>query len=999
MPIPIFGTMIESTHPLPFPELASRLRGALHWDLAHRAMYACDASVYRILPKAVAEPAHEDDLREILAFARKHKLPVTARTAGTSLAGQAIGEGIILDFSLHWNRIAEVNAVEKSIWVQVGVIRDELNRHVKDQGLFFGPNTSTANRCMIGGMVANNSSGTTSIRYGVSRDKLLEAKVMLSKGQMLHIGPKSRSELEVILRKQDEEGRLYRDMLEMLGDERLQEEVRQRYPRPDIHRRNTGYALDALLNQSYFTKAHQAREGHSSIEPVFNLAPLLAGSEGTLALLTEVKLQLDDLPPPHEAVVCAHFQSLADCLAAAAELGNRDLYACELMDKTILDCTKDNMEQAENRFFVEGDPAAILALQVCESSEEALAQRVEYLQQQVRDCKAYATPALYPPDSQKVWQLRAAGLGVLSNVKGDAKPLAFVEDTAVGLEDLPAYIKDFEGLMQGFGQKAVYYAHAGAGELHIRPVLNLKSAEGRRDFRAIAEASAKLVAGYRGSLSGEHGDGRARSELIEVLMGKALVESFGKIKRIWDTSNILNPGLIVDPEALDRNFRYDGLEAPAKTPKAGKTAKEPWTYGDHGDMLRAAEACNGSGDCRKLPQSAATMCPSYQASLREGDSTRARANMLREALSRPINPAFPLDNPGLRHVLDTCMSCKACKRECPSSVDMAKLKAESDYHYYKRFGFPLRTRFFGHFHKLAAAASWMPALSNALLASPFLAKSLKKKLALAPDRDLPKVESYFAFRSLLSRYTVTKKLDILLYIDEFTRYQELQVARAAAELFTALGYHMACVYAPSGRAYLSKGMLDEARDCAIAIRKAMDPWLDDATAVVGLEPSAVLGLRDELPELAGEPHKDFYKRLEGKVYTFEEFVHREYSAGRIGSEHFIERDEEVYLHVHCHQKALSHVRYSKELLQIPKGLKLRYIPSGCCGMAGSFGYEAEHYKMSMDIAGLVLLPQLRKAPEGALVVAAGTSCRQQIMDAAERKAMHPAELLRSLLKG
>ncbi len=959
-----------------FKALAIRLDGSLHTDLPTRTLYATDASVYRKMPLAVALPRTVQDVVLLTQFAVAHKLPITARTAGTSLAGQAIGEGLVLDFSVHFTSILEINADEGWVRVQPGVIRDELNRVLAPMGLWFSPNTSTANRCMLGGMVANNSSGTTSIRYGVTRDKVLETKGVLGDGRIFHFKPITAAELDNSASWPESD--LALGLVAMLSQNEVAEAITQGYPKRGIHRRNTGYALDVLLEMQPFKPQGQP----------FNLSKLLAGSEGTLALLTEIKLSLDPLPPSEVAVVCAHFGSVQEAMEATLTIMQHAPYACELMDKTILDCTRDNLEQAENRFFVEGDPGAILAVELRAERSEALQHAVGALltDLQVKGY-GYAFPLVYPPDIERVWTLRAAGLGLLSNVKGNAKPIAFVEDTAVDLPDLPAYIRDFENLMAGFGQKAVYYAHAGAGELHLRPVLDLKRKDGQEQFRAIAEASAKLVKAYAGSLSGEHGDGRARSEFIPEVLGERNMATMRAVKQLFDPQGLLNSGLIIDAVPMDRDLRYSVSQQPF-------TAGTFLDFSGKGNMLLAAEACNGSGDCRKLAATGATMCPSYQATRREQDSTRARANMLREVLTRPQNPAYPMGSEALHEVLGACLSCKACKRECPSSVDMALLKAEADYHYQRRNGYSLRTRFFGNFHRHAALAATFAPLSNMLLGNKTLQTVLKSRLGIAAQRSLPPFSSRKG--SSLAAKLATRKdnAELLLYIDEFTQYQDAHLAQSTAKLLHGLGFTFEVLYAPSARACMSKAMLPEAKAVAAATRKALQVAVDRGLPIVGIEPSAVLGLRDDLPKLFSPVEQEhLWQPLAPLVHTIEEFLAKAADEGRITSSQFHTESREVHLHLHCHQKALSHVKFSKRVLSLPQNYQVTLIPSGCCGMAGSFGYEAEHYDLSMSIAELVLLPRVRSLPANALIAAAGTSCRHQIWDGAGKKATHPVEIL------
>jgi FAD/FMN-containing dehydrogenase/Fe-S oxidoreductase len=961
-------------------DLKTSLGDRLHTDHLTRVLYATDASVYRKLPLAVAYPKDSTDVQSIVAFCRKNSVAFIPRTAGTSLAGQCVGEGLVVDFSRFMTKIFEVNKAEKWVLLEPGVIRDELNEFVKKDGLFFGPNTSTANRCMMGGMVGNNSSGTTSIRYGVTRDKVIELEAVLSDGSLATFGEMNARELTGALQSDTLRSKILRALIDELSPPETRREIEERFPKREIHRRNTGYAIDILAAMQPFNPAGEA----------FNAAKLIAGSEGTLCAITKIKLQLDNLPPPFEAVVCAHFSSVHEAMVATVEAMKSKPFACEVMDKTILDLTKGNPEQAENRFFVEGDPGAILCVELRADCEEALNRACDELVGHLKNLElGFAYPVVKSPETARVWTLRAAGLGVLSNLKGKAKPVAFVEDTAVAVNDLPQYIDEFEKLMDSFGQQAVYYAHAGAGELHLRPVLDLKSKKGRDEFRQIGEASAKLVKKYRGSLSGEHGDGRVRAEFIPDMIGEKNYALLKRIKKIWDPTNIFNPGKIVDPDPMDADFRYEENQRSFDYPTF-------FNFSEEGNMLELAEKCNGSGDCRKLPYTAATMCPSYHATRNEKDTTRARANVLREVLTRSPHAAFPFDNDEVHEVLDLCISCKACKRECPSSVDMSLLKMEADYHYYRRNGLPKRNKFFGSFHKKAKWGSALAPVSNLLTGSTFLMKIFKSKFGIAPNRSIPKFSGKKATSRLKSK--AVKSPDFVLYVDEFTQYQDAHIAEAAGEFFKKLNFSFDVVYAASGRAYFSKSMLPEAKECAEEILRKLKPYVEEKIPIVGLEPSGILGFRDEFKRLFVNEKKSLADKLSSLSFTFEEFVAAQMKSGRIRQEEFTDDSCAIEVHVHCHQKALSGPAFSLEILNFPPNYSAVKIPAGCCGMAGSFGYEAEHFDISNQIGEQILFPRLRSLDSKKIVVAAGTSCRHQIKDGVGKESFHPAEILLKALK-
>lgn len=957
-------------------KLAAKLNGELNWDKLHLRLYSTDASIYQKEPVAVAYPRNKEDIKQLIAFARQHKIPLIPRTAGTSLAGQCVGEGIVVDVSKHFTKILEINKEESWVKVQPGVIRDMLNMELAKHGLYFGPNTSTSNRCMMGGMLGNNSCGSTSIKYGTTRDHVLEVETILSDGSEANWKSWDAETTSRVAAENNLQGRITRSLMEKLAAKDVQDEIRKEYPQASIGRRNTGYALDVLIDQQPFSA-----KGEN-----LNLAKLLAGSEGTLAFTTAIKLHVDPLPPKHEAVVCIHFASLHECMEATVLGMESAPYQCELMDKIVLDATKKNIEQSENRFFVEGDPAAILCVELRSDSENDLTAQVEALISKMKAANfGFAFPVVYPPDTAKVWNLRAAGLGLLSNVPGDAKPVAFVEDTAVALPDLPAYIREFDALMQGFGQQAVYYAHAGAGELHLRPVLDLKTTEGRKQLRQIAEASAHLVKKYNGSLSGEHGDGRVRGEFVQLMLGEKNYQLLREIKQLWDPENIFNPGKIVDAPPMDKDLRYE----------EGQQDLDITTFMDWSEtegILRAAEKCNGSGDCRKLPEMGATMCPSYQATRNEKDTTRARANALRSIMTEKGNQK-PFDSEELKEVLDLCLSCKGCKRECPSNVDMAAMKAEFTYQYNKQHGTPLRSKVFGHFHTLAALARPVAPLANWMSNLP----AIKRYLGIAEQRSLPKFTPWTGLsvaRKEVKYFRPEKPIKrVCLYIDEFTQYNDAHIAQKASELLCKLGYEVVPVYSPSGRAYLSKGMLEEARRSAHHTLAKLAPAIGEGLPIVGLEPSGVLGFRDEYPKLVDAKFRAAAEHLAGLAETIEEFLAGEIEDGHIKKEQFTSEPKTLHLHLHCHQKALSHVKYSKRILSLPENFTVKVIPSGCCGMAGSFGYEAEHYEVSMQVGEQVLFPRVRASQPEDVIVASGTSCRHQIADGTGKKAMHVVEVM------
>ncbi len=962
--------------------LETSLEGELYQDSLWRSIYATDASVYRNLPLAVAYPKSDSDLKKLIRFASIYHTSLIPRTAGTSLAGQCVGEGIVVDVSKYFNHIIEVNEQEKTVRVQPGVIRDDLNRFLEPYGLFFGPNTSTSNRCMIGGMVGNNSSGTTSIKYGVTRDKVLELKVLLADGSEAVFSEVSSEEFHRKMKLDSMEGDIYRKLYEELKPESVQKRIIDGFPKAEIHRRNTGYAVDSLIETEVFSGSSKK----------LNIAELLCGSEGTLAFTTEITLQLDPIPPKNAVMIAAHFDSVEKCLQAVVPAMQHSLFTCEMMDKVILDCTKNSIKYRENRFFIEGDPAAILMLELRAEEETELLDLTAALIKTLTDSGlAYALPVLRNDTIDLALELRKAGLGLLGNIVGDRKAVACIEDTAVAVEDLAQYINEFSALMKEYGQDAVYYAHAGAGELHLRPILNLKKEEDVRLFRKITEDVAALVKKYGGSMSGEHGDGRVRAEFIEFMIGTENYLLLKKVKNIFDPQHIFNPGKIIDAPPMDEDLRY----------RPGRKEPKIETLMDFSDslgILRGAENCNGSGDCRKPAEAGGTMCPSYRATRNEKDTTRARANALREFLTNS-EKKNRFDHHELKEVLELCISCKGCKSECPSNVDMAAYKAEFQYQYQKENGSSLRSKAFAYNTRFNELAAHFPHVSNAVFKNRLTAGLLKKVLQIAPERKMPLIASetvhaYYRKNKIKSGNPIKK---VYLFNDEFTNYLDAEVGKAAMKLLRGLNYEVEIVrHSESGRSFISKGFLEEAKKVANENVTIFSDIISENTPLLGLEPSAILTFRDEYLRLANDKGKA--EKLSKNVFLLEEFFKKEILAGNISASSFTSEKKKIKLHGHCHQKALSGVESTFFMLNLPENFEVTIIPSGCCGMAGSFGYEKEHYEVSMQIGEQTLFPAVRKASEEIVIAAPGTSCRHQILDGTGKKALHPVVIMADALK-
>lgn len=973
-----------------FTALAARLTGELHTAEGMRRLYATDASEYQELPAAVAFPRTEDDLRHLLAFARAERIGLIPRGAGTSLAGQVVGPGLVVDLGRHLNRILGFDAAARRVRVQPGVVRNELNLFLAPFGCHFGPETSTANRAMVGGMVGNNSCGSNSLVYGSTRDHLVSARGFLSDGSEVTFGPLGPAEFAAKCAGPDTlETRIYRTVRDLLGDPDNRALIRANFPKPEVTRRNTGYALDALMDCAVFEPG--------SARP-FNLCRLIAGSEGTLFLGVEFELNVEPLPPPG-ALMCAHFSSVHESLLATVVAMRRRPFGCELIDRHILECTKANLEQAKNRFFVQGDPGAVLVIEFRHAERAQMERDFAALEREFRAAGlGYAYPVIWGADTQRVWDLRRAGQGLMNNVVGDAKPREVVEDTAVAVEDLPAYIAEFDALMRGkYGISCVYYAHAGAGEIHTRPLFDLKTEEGRRMFRAIATDVAALVKKYRGSLSGEHGDGRLRGEFIRFMVGDACYALMRRVKETFDPLGLLNPGKIIDTPPMDTHLRHQPGHA---TPEVPTLFDFSATLG----VVRATEACTGVGECRKSHLMGGTMCPSYMATRDERDTTRARANLLRQVLTQPRDVSNPWDSDEVAAVMDLCLSCKGCKAECPSNVDVARLKAEWLQHYQDVRGVPFRSRLIANFGAAMRVAAAFPRLHNFLVTAPDTSRWIKRLSGFAARRSLPLLHAttlrvWHARRGATAGRGADRpdRRRVHLFCDEFTDYHDTPVGIAAIELLERLGYDVVIpAHAESGRAHLSKGLVREAQKLATRNVQALKDLVSADAPLVGLEPSALLGFRDEYPDLVPPELKPAARALAAHALLFDEFLAREAAAGRVRRESFRQERRLVRLHGHCHQKALSSLTPTVQILELA-GHDVRLIPSGCCGMAGSFGYEAEHYAVSQRIGELVLFPAVRAATPETIICAPGTSCRHQIKDGTGRTALHPAEILRAAL--
>ncbi|HUX97701.1 MAG TPA: FAD-linked oxidase C-terminal domain-containing protein [Bacteroidales bacterium] len=960
--------------------LGENLEGDLKYDIITTTIYSTDASAYKEKPVAVAWPKVPGDIRKILAFAGVNKIGVTVRAAGTSLAGQVVSSGIICDISRYMNKILEINKEERWVRVEPGVVLDELNIKLKEFGLFFGPETSTSNRCNIGGMVGNNACGSHSLVYGSTRDHTVELKTILSDGSAAVFNQLTREEFSEKCKLNNIEGRIYNNINSILNNKLNQELIKREFPDPKIKRRNTGYAIDLLLDSEIFDDKSPNK---------FNFCKLLTGSEGTLAIVTEAKLNIVPLPPSNKALVCVHLKERKEAFKANLIALRFNPQAVEMMDNRILNLTEDNLSQRNNRFFLEGRPGAIIIVEFARDKMEEIDATASAMISSMKEAGyGYAYPIVKGKDISKVWELRKAGLGILTNMKGDPKPVSLIEDTAVTVDSLPDYMEDIEQMLALHGKDAVFHAHIGTGELHLRPILNLKDPEDTKLFRMIGMETARIVKKYNGSLSGEHGDGRLRGEFIPMMLGEANYKLLKEIKNTWDPVSILNPGKIIDTPQMNSSLRYI----------PGKSTPDIETYYDFSSsdgIIRASEKCNGSADCRKSVLIGGTMCPTFMATGDEDKSTRARANIIREFLGKGDDP---WDHREIYEILDQCIGCKGCKSECPSGVDIAKIKSEFLQHWYDRHGISLRTLLIAHITFFNKIGSIVPLIYNFILKNKITSGIFKSITGFASKRSIP-----LLYKITLRRW-INKNLDkinpdtpkatVCLFVDEFTNFNDTETGIAAIKLLTALEYKVITTnHSVSARTFLSKGLVRRARRIInLNIYKLKDIVSEDIP-LIGIEPSAILGFRDEYQELANEELLSDTRKIAANSYLIDEFISREYKAGHIDRSLFTTEKKEVFLHGHCQQKAIASTTPTIEMLSIPVNYVVKEIPSGCCGMAGSFGYEKEHFELSNKIGEMVLFPEVRNSGDNSIISAPGTSCRHHIKDGTGRSALHPAMVL------
>jgi FAD/FMN-containing dehydrogenase/Fe-S oxidoreductase len=956
-------------------ELRRRVDGEVRDDRVSRILYSTDASIYQVEPYAVLLPRTTDDLHAAVEVAAAYELPLLARTSGSSLAGQAVNEALVVDCSRHLDGVLEVDPDRRRVRVEPGVVLDRLNDHLRPHGLMFGPDPASSERAAMGGIVANNSTGAHSILHGMTADHVVEAKVVLSDGSSVRLAPLTPEEVRRAGRRPGLEGEIYQGIFELVADEANRSVIRAGTPRH--WRRCGGYNLDRLIPDGGSFRL--------SADERFNLARLVCGSEGTLAVMTDVTLGLVPVPR-RTALALVHFDGLHQALSAVPLMLEAEPSAIELLDH--LGLTLCRGVPAYSRLldtFLEGDPDCLLITEFQGGGRAELEAAVDRLESLLRRGRAGATAvvrAFDPARQRDVWTVRKVGLGLMMSVKGDHKPIPFIEDAAVPVEHLADYVGEIERFCGERGSRLACYAHASAGCIHLRPLIDTKQAREVAKLPEILSFAVELLQGYGGSLSSEHGDGRARSWVNERFFGPELFALYRQVKAIFDPRDLLNPGNLVGAPAMTQNLRYgEAYRVRLPPPRVDFSA-------DLG-FDRAIEMCNGAGVCRKLD--AGTMCPSFMATREEEHSTRGRANLLRAALDGRL-PAAEITGRRLYEAMDLCVECKACKAECPSSVDMAKIKLQFLAGYHDAHGTPLRARLFAHTPALGRWLAGPAAMAaNALLAAPPAKALLDSVLGIDRRRDLPRFARRSAPAILGSRPNGGGRGEpATLFLDCFNAYQTPAVGVAAHAALTAAGYAVATVSGRCcGRPMISKGLVDDARAAARALVERLAPIAARGEPIVGLEPSCLLSLRDEYLYLL--PGDERAVAVAERALTFEEAL-----AGRVAAERVVSvaaaGQAKVLLHDHCHQKALVGSDPSRRVLEAA-GHEVEVLDAGCCGMAGAFGYEREHYEISLAMAERRLLPAVRAAADGTLIVANGTSCRQQILHGCGRRALHPAEVL------
>jgi FAD/FMN-containing dehydrogenase/Fe-S oxidoreductase len=985
--------MLLKTYP---SDLADQIRkeveGEVRFDAYSKVLYSTDASLWQMEPIGVVIPKHAEDVLALGSVAARLKVPLLPRGGASSLSGQTVGHAVHIDFAKYMNGILECNLEEGWVRVQPGVVQDQLARYLNPLGFQFGPNTSSSSRATIGGMIGNNSAGSHSILHGKTIDHVLELKAMLADGSRVVLRAEENGALEGLARRDGLEGRLYRELLQL--GEGYRDRILERFPK--LIRRVSGYNLDELIrNGDTFGAGYSSRPGP------LNLAKVVTGSEGTLAVVTEAKIRIVPLPT-HKGLLLVHFRSLFDAVDSAEEIVATSPAAAELIDEFILNAARSKPDVASKLQFVDPSAEALMVVEYYGESDAEVQSKLEALKPRLeRNRMGFGYTVVMDPARQKdIWGVRKESLGLLMSVVGDSKPVAFVEDPAVPIEKMPAFLRGFREILDRHHSRGGYYGHASVGCLHVRPMIDMKTADGVGKMASISEEVFQLVQQYGGSMSGEHGDGIARSLYNKRLFGPEIYEAFLKLKGLFDPENIMNPGKVVDPPELTDNLRWG---PDYKTIEINTHLD----FSRQGGFARAIEMCNGAGVCRK--REVGTMCPSYHATMEEEHSTRGRANALRAALSGTL-PAEEFTSRRMYEVLDLCLECKGCKRECPSNVDLAKIKYEFLAQYYQQHGTPLRAKLFARVADLNKWGCRFASLANFTMRAAPVKWLLERFAGIDRRRQMPPFasqtfESWFRSRrgngadasgssNGQAAAPSHSRPQVVLFHDCFMNYNYPQTGQAAAELLEAAGFEVLLADKQCcGRPMISKGLIEDARQVAQQNVAALGPYVEKGIPVLGCEPSCLLTLRDEYLDLLQGPAVE---KLASSSWMVDEFLVQQNREGKLKLT-FQQQSKKVLFHGHCHQKAHIGSAPSLQALKLVPGLEVAEINSGCCGMAGSFGFEKEHYDISEKIGAERLFPAVEKAGAGAEVAVTGVSCRQQIDHFTSRTPRHVVEVLRDAL--
>ncbi|MEP7196987.1 MAG: FAD-linked oxidase C-terminal domain-containing protein [Saprospiraceae bacterium] len=934
-------------------ELRSRLKGDLEWGSLYKGLYATDASNYQIIPLASMAPACKEDLSEVLEFAKSNKLSLLPRGGGTSLVGQTVGESIVIDFTKYMNKVLDCNPMESWAIVEPGVIRDELNLFLLEQQLHFAPDPATTSRAAIGGMIANNSSGTRSILYGKTLDHVIELEVLLEDGSIIICNELNGTEIESKLQLESKEGELYRGLFNLIGENR--HEIEERFPK--VMRRVGGYNLDEFL------------------ESKWNLSKIFVGSEGTLGIILSAKIKL--VPNPKFQCLCVvHFNSFYESIAHIQEMVKFSPASVELLSELLLEKSKENLETKRYCDFLVGTPNSV---QVVEFYGETLEEAVLKAEKMCEELKSKSIGYAYPIYTEKkriesIFTLRKKGLGLLMGVKGNRKPIAFIEDAAVPLEHLANYIMEVFEVCRQNDTPVVAYAHSSVGLLHVKPLLDLRDGEDIERMKRISDATLELVMKYKGSWSGEHGDGLARGPYNEKFFGKKLYQAFVELKNIFDPQYLFNPGKIINTPKVDSNLRY-GIKY------KDNPFQSKFNYRSEGGFLESVHLCNGVGECRKM--NGGTMCPSFRATRDEKDSTRGRANILRLAMSGQLDE-LGLESKALEEVMELCLSCKACKSECPSNVDMSKLKSEINYFQKKNkrisaSDFLIKNQIF--LSKLSSG--FFAPVVNSLLSNRYFKNLLEKIANIDSRRTLPKYTSK-PFTNI-NYSSEIKENTVVLFADTYIKYHEPNIGISAKALLEYLDYHVivfqdGCCQRPA----ISKGLLNEAYSNGEMTLKNLEPYLSKNVPVLVCEPSCATSLKDDLTDLMTE---DKWQNYSSGIFLFEDFLMDEKKRNKLKKKIKIKEGKYLF-HGHCHQKAIFTTNSVHQIFKENPESTMRELDTGCCGMAGSFGYETKNYNLSEKLANINLVPEINREDHNTVIIAQGFSCRHQIEHFSHRQAIH-----------